>query len=91
MIFFYMYHKMKHISIRACDKSKFISNIFCFQPYTCILQTGVDMMVRDQSRSWLVPGCFHWVFNPTPMDQDLFLPLIPMSWLVDVLLDYDNK
>ena len=65
--------------------------IFCFQPYTCILQTGVDVMVRDQSQSWLVPGSFHWVFNPSPMDQDLFFPLIPMSWLVDVLLDYDNS
>ena len=42
MIFLlYMYHKMKHISIRACDKSKLMLNIFCFQPYTCISQTGV--------------------------------------------------
>ena len=91
MIFLYMYHKMKQISIRVCDKSKLMFNIFCFQPYTCILQTGVDVMVRDQGLSWLVPGSFHWVSNPTPMDQDLFLPLILMSRLVDVLLDYHNK
>ena len=78
-------------SIRACDKSKLMLNIFCFQPYTCILQTGVDVMVRDQGLSWLVPGSFHWVSNPTPTDQDLFLPLILMSRLVDVLLDYHNK
>ena len=42
MIFLlYMYHKMKHISIHACDKSKFMLNIFWFQPYTCISQTGI--------------------------------------------------
>ena len=73
-------------SIRACDKSKLMLNIFCFQPYTCILQTGVDVMVRDQGLSWLVPGSFHWVSNPTPMDHNLFLPLI-----VYKLLDYHNK
>ena len=86
MIFLYMYHKMKHISIRACDKSKLMLNIFCFQPYTCSLHTGVDMMVKDQGLSWLVPGSFHWVSNPTPVDHNLFLPLI-----VYKLLDYHNK
>ena len=60
--------------------------ISCFQPYTCILQTVVDEMVRDQGLSWLVPGSFHWVSNPTPMDHNLFLPLI-----VYKLLDYHNK
>ena len=67
-------------------------NIFCFQPYTCILQTGVDVMVRDQGchDSYQVPVFIEFP-TPTPMDQDLFLPLIPMSRLVDALLDYDNK
>ena len=73
-------------SIRACDKSKLMLNIFCFQPYTCSLHTGVDMMVKDQGLSWLVPGSFHWVSNPTPVDHNLFLPLI-----VYKLLDYHNK
>ena len=73
-------------SIRACDKSKLMLNIFCFQPYTCSLHTGVDMMVKDQGLSWLVPGSFHRVSNPTPMDHNLFLPLI-----VYKLLDYHNK
>ena len=65
--------------------------ISCFQPYTCILQTVVDEMVRDQGLSWLVPGSFHWVSKPTSTNQDLFIPLIHMSRLVDLLLDYDNK
>ena len=73
-------------SIRACDKSKLMLNIFCFQPYTCSLHTGVDMMVKDQGLSWLVPGSFHWVSNPTLVDHNLFLPLI-----VYKLLDYHNK
>ena len=48
-------------------------------------------MVRDQGLIWLVLGSFHWFSNLTPTYQDLFLPLIPMSRHVDVLLDYDNK
>ena len=56
MILLYMYHKMKHISIHACEKSKMMLKIFCFWSYTCILQIGVDVMVQDKGLLWLVPG-----------------------------------
>ena len=91
MIFLYMYHKMKHISIRACDKSKLMLNIFCFQSYICILQNWSRCDGAGSRSVMIGTREFSLSFQPYSNGSRFISPIDSHVTTCRLHLDCDNK
>ena len=81
---------MKHISMRAGDKSKLMSSILFSALHLHL--TNWSRCDGAESRSAMIGTReFSLSFQPHSNGSRFISPIIPMSQLVDVLEDYDNK